>query len=62
MDLGFSAAGLVPQPNPSIRAEVTQFSLDYTFWLNLAFAALAIYLLAMSRKHPMEMHHHHHEH
>lgn len=62
MDLVFSAAGLVPQANPNIRVEVTQFSLNYTFWLNLAFAALAIYLLAMSRKHPMEMHHHHHEH
>jgi uncharacterized membrane protein YraQ (UPF0718 family) len=38
MDVAFTAAGLVPEPNPNIRAEITTFSFNYTFWLNLASA------------------------
>jgi hypothetical protein len=34
MDVGFTAAGLVPAPNPNIRAELATFSFNYTFWLN----------------------------
>src|SRR5207302_7652355 len=44
MDVAFTGLGLVPQPNPDIRAEMTRFSLNYTFWLNLIFGALAVYL------------------
>jgi hypothetical protein len=73
MDVAFTATGLVPEPNPNIRARLTTFSLNYTFWLNLAFAALAGYFLWLNRKHPMDHghdhaaphahepgHHHHH--
>ncbi|TMJ61313.1 MAG: permease, partial [Alphaproteobacteria bacterium] len=45
MDVGFTAAGLVPEPNPNIRAELTTFSFNYTFWLNLVFGALAAYFV-----------------
>jgi hypothetical protein len=73
MDVAFTATGLVPEPNPNIRARLTTFSLNYTFWLNLAFAALAGYFVWLNRKHPMDHghdhaaphahepgHHHHH--
>jgi uncharacterized membrane protein YraQ (UPF0718 family) len=61
MDVAFTAAGLVPEPNPNIRAELTTFSFNYTFWLNLAFGALAAYFVWLNRKHPMD-HGHHHQH
>ena len=53
MDLAFSALHVVPKPNPNIRHDLTMFSLNYTFWLNLAFGALAIYLWRLDAKHPM---------
>jgi hypothetical protein len=59
MDLAFTAAGLVPEPNQNIRAELTTFSFNYTFWLNLAFGALAGYFVWVNWKNPM---HHGHQH
>ncbi len=58
MDVVFTALGLVPAANPDVRAQVTQFSFNYTFWLNLAFGALAVSLVVVNRRHPMAMHHH----
>jgi uncharacterized membrane protein YraQ (UPF0718 family) len=60
MDLAFTAAGLVPAPNPNNRAELTTFSFNYTFWLNLTFGALAAYFVWLNWKH--QMHHGHHDH
>jgi uncharacterized protein len=54
MDLAFSALHLVPLPNPNIRHDLTLFSVNYTFWLNLALGALAIYLWRLDASHPME--------
>lgn len=54
MDVVFHALHLVPPPNPNVRMELVHFSLDYTFWLNAAFGALALYLAVVSSKHPME--------
>ncbi len=54
MDVGFTTAGLVPQPNPNIRAEITTFSLNYTFWLNIAFGLLAAYFVWLNWKNPMD--------
>lgn len=62
MDLAFTALHQVPPPNPNIRAEMTSFSLNYTFWLNLIFGALAIYFFWVSHKHPMHHGHHAHDH
>ncbi len=61
MDTAFSALHLVPKPNPNVRAGLETFSLNYTFWLNIVFGALGIYLWQLDAKHPM-MHHHEHEH
>jgi hypothetical protein len=54
MDLAFSALHAVPAPNPNVRHDLTSFSLNYTFWLNLVFGALALYLWRLNRAHPME--------
>ncbi len=54
MDGVFSALHLVPAPNPHARRDLTAFSLNYTFWLNLAFAALALWLWRVDARHPME--------
>lgn len=54
MDAAFSALRLVPKPNPNIRHNLTMFSFNYTFWLNLAFGALAVYLWRLNAKHPMD--------
>ena len=59
MDIAFTAAGLVPEPNPNIRAELTSFSFNYTFWFNLVFGALAAYFVWLNWNYPM--HHGHHQ-
>jgi uncharacterized membrane protein YraQ (UPF0718 family) len=53
MDLAFSALHVVPTPNPNIRHDLTTFAFNYTFYLNLAFGALALYLWRLNRTHPM---------
>ncbi len=54
MDLAFSALHLVPKPNPNLRHDLTAFSLDHTFWLNLVFGALALYLWRLDAQNPMD--------
>ncbi|AJY46014.1 permease [Martelella endophytica] len=44
MELLFSALSLIPEEAPDIQRDLTQFSLDYTFWLNLVFAVPAAWL------------------
>ena len=60
IDLAFSGLGLVPPPNPDVRAQVETFSFNYTFFLNLAFGALAAWLAYVSRKNPMRHGHQRH--
>jgi hypothetical protein len=62
MDVIFSAFGLVPHSNPNIRAELTHIAINYTFWLNLAFAAIAVYLFVLSARSPAPTHHGHGSH
>jgi uncharacterized membrane protein YraQ (UPF0718 family) len=54
MDGAFSALHLVPVPNRNAVHDLTMFSFNYTFWLNLAFGALALYLWGLDATHPME--------
>jgi uncharacterized membrane protein YraQ (UPF0718 family) len=58
MDVLFNALGWIPARNPDIRGAVMQFGLDYTFWLNLAFSALAAALFWTARRNPMSHAHH----
>jgi uncharacterized protein len=62
VDLGFTAAGLVPPATHGVPAEVTRFSFNYTFWLNLVALAVATWLFAVARRHPMDHGHHGHNH
>ncbi|MBV9439905.1 MAG: permease [Candidatus Eremiobacteraeota bacterium] len=54
MDAAFSAVHLVPRPNPAAQAALTSFSLDATFWLNVGFGAVAVYLWIVDARHPMD--------
>jgi len=55
MQIAFGAFNAIPVPNPNIRSDLTTFAFNYTFWLNLAFGALALYLVYLNKKHPMAM-------
>jgi uncharacterized membrane protein YraQ (UPF0718 family) len=61
MDGFFHALHLVPRPNPNLRVALMTFRIDVTFWLNLIFGALAVWLFVLDRRNPMEHHGHHHE-
>ena len=54
VDVAFTALGIVPAHAGDIRAQVSHFSLNYTFWLNMAALALATWLIVLNRRHPME--------
>jgi hypothetical protein len=59
MDGAFSVLHLVPTPNPNIVHDMTTFSFNYTFWLNVGFGALALYLWRLDAQHPMDHGCHH---
>ena len=54
----FSALGIVPESERAI-AEITQFKIDYTFWMNLVFIWIAGWLVWQNKRylqdHEMEM-------
>ena len=54
VDVGFQVLHLTPAPNPNVRAEITHFGLNYTFWLNLLLGSWAAYLFWVARKNPMD--------
>jgi len=63
MDVAFSALGLIPHRRPHMQAEMAHFSIDTTFWLNIAFALLALTLFVMARQQKTLVSHcEHHKH
>ncbi len=50
IDLIFTAIGIVPGHSIDIRHELTNFSIDYTFWLNIIFGMIATALFVMARR------------
>lgn len=54
----FLGTGLTPPAATGAREHLTHFSLNYTFWLNLAFGGLALWLFWINRQHPMDHSHH----
>lgn len=62
MDGVFGGLHLVPAAHTASFLVRSPFRIDYTFWLNLAFGALALYLWWINRSNPMETEHacHHH--
>ena len=59
VDLAFTALGIVPVAAGDIRAQVSHFGLNYTFWLNMVALALAVWLFMLNRRHPMTHDHQH---
>jgi uncharacterized membrane protein YraQ (UPF0718 family) len=53
IDAAFTALGWIPARNTDIRTEMTHFSVDYTFWLNIAAAAAALCLFRTARRNRM---------
>ncbi len=63
MDVAFNALGWIPQQRPNMHAEMVHFSFNYTFWLNAAFAVLALALFLLAHRQPMQSSHcEHHAH
>jgi hypothetical protein len=63
MEAAFDGIGWIPQSRPDMHAEMVHFSMNYTFWLNIAFGLFAIALLAGVRRYPMQHGHcEHHAH
>jgi uncharacterized membrane protein YraQ (UPF0718 family) len=59
MEFAFGALGLVPMVRPHFAIDASTFSLNYTFWLNIIFASVAIYLYVVDARNPMDHGHHH---
>ncbi len=57
MDVVFGAFHAIPTPNPHLRADMTLFQINYTFWLNFIFGSVAIYIWYLNRENPMDMGH-----
>jgi uncharacterized membrane protein YraQ (UPF0718 family) len=54
MDVAFSMLGWVPVHRPgAMLAEMVHFSVNYTFWLNLAFGVVAVALVVIARRAPV---------
>lgn len=62
VDLLFAALGWIPPRATNVTAQMTEFSLNYTFWLNLLFGAVAAYLFWLNYQNPMDHNHHAHGH
>ncbi len=62
MDGLFRALHLVPAPHRTAVTLTTRFAFDATFWLNVIFGALAVWLAIVNRRHPMDHGHHHGDH
>lgn len=52
----FSLIGILPTSAKSVE-ELTKFSIDYTFWLNLIALAIAIAMFVLARRAPRQPHH-----
>jgi uncharacterized membrane protein YraQ (UPF0718 family) len=50
MDLAFRALGWIPVMRPDMQVDMARFSINYTFWLDLAAAAVALALLLLARR------------
>ena len=53
VETGFLALGLVPPAAHGVKEHITHFGIDYTFWLNLVFGSLAVWLFWLNHRHPM---------
>lgn len=49
----FSLMGIIPESGKKV-AEITQFKIDYTFWMNMVFVLIAGWLTLMNKKYQRE--------
>ena len=54
VDVGFRIAHLAPTVRTDVRAQLTHFTVNYTFWLNLGLGAWASYLFWINSRHPID--------
>ena len=59
VDVGFNLVHLAPTVRTDVRAEITHFAVNYTFWLNLVLGGWAAYLFWLNSRHPMDHAHMH---
>ena len=59
MDLAFNGLHWIPARHPNVQAEMAHISINYTFWLNLVFGLVALALVILAKRNPMQMHHAH---
>jgi len=52
MQLIFGSIHAIPIPNVNIRHDLVLFTINYTFWLNMIFGAVALYLWYLNKRHP----------
>ncbi len=53
LDMGFSLFSILPESGREIT-NIVQFKIDYTFWLNAVFVAIAAVLVYLGRRHMAE--------
>ena len=54
LDFVFAVSGLIPEGRKAVE-NLTQFSIDYTFWLNMLFILVAVWLIVFNQKHIKKM-------
>jgi uncharacterized membrane protein YraQ (UPF0718 family) len=57
MDVAFGAIGWIPPHRAGAQAAMENFSLNYTFWLNLLAACAAVSLMLLARRQPAPVSH-----
>ena len=62
MFVPFALLHQIPTPTGNIQSQLTQFSFNYTFWLNIIFGLIAYYFVYLNIKNPMSHGHSQHEH
>ncbi|HEY5220870.1 MAG TPA: permease [Candidatus Paceibacterota bacterium] len=62
MFVPFALLHQIPHPTGNIQSQLTQFSFNYTFWLNLMFGSAVAYFIYLNMKNPMRHRHVYHEH
>lgn len=55
MELVFGGLGLIPAHSSQMQAEMTHFSVNYTFWLNILFGLVALGAVMLKRRNPVKM-------
>ena len=59
MDLAWGALGWIPRRHPNLHNQMVHLSINYTFWLNIAFGLIALALVITAKRNPMQMQHAH---